>query len=111
MMAEHSVLHDSAVTDSPNLGVWDGKKRIRANPGGLPTAPAGIRAHHRVHTDYAHQANDASALNRAVPQHQSSSSCLARIGLHRGGNVFEPVVDEPARNRRAPWQHEDFPRE
>jgi len=27
------------------------------------------------------------------------------------GNVFEPVVDEPARNRRAQCQHEDFPRD
>ena len=111
MTAEYSVLDGSSVTDGPNLGIRDRKKRIRTNSRGLSTATVGIRAQHRVHTDYSYQTNDAGALNGAVPQCQGSSSCLASIRLHRNGNVFEPVVDEPTWDRRAQRQYEDFPRD
>ena len=111
MTAEYSVLDGSSVTDGPNLGIRDRKKRIRTNSRGLSTATVGIRAHHRVHTDYSYQTNDAGALNGAVPQCQGSSSCLASIRLHRNGNVFEPVVDEPTWDCRAQRQYEDFPRD
>lgn len=111
MTAEHSVLHDPPVADGPNLRIWNREKRIRANSGRLSTAIAGVTAHHAVHTDYSHEADDASSLNGAVPQRHGGRSCLACIGLHGGGNVFKPVVDKPAWNRGAQRQHEDFPRD
>lgn len=107
--AEHSVLHDSAVTDGSNLRVRDCKERVRTNSRCLPATITSIPTPYGVHADHSHQPYDAGALNRAVPQRKGGGPRLAGIRLHRRGKVFESIVDEPVRNGSTERQHQELP--